>query len=233
MRVASASLARPSKENSVSKGPSTRQLSPRRLEALVDGVFAIAITLLVIEISVPIVESTRSADLVDALLHQWPSYLSYAVTFFVVGAYWVNHHRMFFLLRGVDHTFLMLNIICLMAIAIIPFPNAVVAEYLTDSHLRGVAAAVYGLAMFALAVAFNAVWWYAYWKGLFRKEVDRAKIRKVLRAYLVGPVVFGAGTLLSGWAPVPVLMVFLLLPMGYLFEGPVADIDEGYLEAES
>ena len=119
-----------------------------------------------------------------------------------------------------------------MAIAIIPFPTAVVAEYLTDSAQRGVAAAVYGLAMLILAVLFNAVWWYAALKGLFRAEVDKAKVRKVLRSYGFGPVVFLAGIVVSRWAPVAVLIVFLLLPLGYLFEGPVAQIDEGYLRDE-
>ncbi len=212
-----------------SEKTSTRQLPTRRLEALVDGVLAIAITLLVIEIKVPLIHSEESSDLADALIDLWPSYLAYAVTFFVVGAYWINHHRMFFLLRGVDHTFLILNIFCLMAIAIIPFPNAVVAEYVTDPAHRGVATALYGLAMFALSLVFNIVWWYAERKGLLRPEVDSAKVRKVLRSYGFGPVLFVIGTVVALWQPIPVLIVFLVVPIGYLFEGPVAQIDEGYL----
>ncbi len=208
---------------------STRQLPTRRLEALVDGVFAIAITLLVIEIKVPLIHSDDPSDLADALIDLWPSYLAYAVTFFVVGAYWINHHRMFFLLRGVNHTFLILNVFCLMAIAIIPFPNAVVAEYVTDPVHRGVATALYGLAMFALALIFNIVWWYADRKGLLRGDVDRAKVRRVLRSYAFGPVLFLVGTIVALWHPIPVLFVFLVVPLGYLFEGPVAQIDEGYL----
>jgi len=195
-------------------------------------VFAIAITLLAIEITVPIVDSTRGSDLADALLHQWPSYVAYAVTFFIVGAYWINHHRMFFLLRGVDHTFLILNILCLMAIAIIPFPNAVVAEYLTDPALRGVAAALYGLAMLMLAIMFNVVWWYADLRGLFRVDVDKAKVRKVLRTYLTGPVIYLIGLVISMWAPTVSLIIYFVVPFGYLFEGPVGEIDEGYIEME-
>jgi uncharacterized membrane protein len=114
---------------------------------------------------------------------------------------------------------LILNILVLMAIAIIPFPNAVVAEYLTDPGMRSVAAFVYGLAMFVLAVMFNVVWWYAYKRGLLRTDVDRAKVLKVLRSYGFGPVVFLLGMALSGWAPEAVLVVFVLLPLGYLFEG--------------
>jgi uncharacterized membrane protein len=215
----------------LAQGSRSRTLPLNRLEALIDGVFAIAITLLVIEISVPIVDSARASDLVEALAGQWPSYLAYAVTFFLVGAYWINHHRMFALLRGIDHTFLILNILCLMAIAVIPFPNAVLAEYLTEPELRGVAAAVYGLAMLVLAVLFNIVWWYAYRRRLFRPEVDPAKIRRVLRTYLSGPVIFVTALVLSLWVPVVSLVIYVLVPLGYLFEGPVGAIDEGYLES--
>jgi uncharacterized membrane protein len=193
------------------------------------GCLRIAITLLVIEIKVPVVESEHSSDLADALLELWPSYLAYAVTFFLVGAYWVNHHRMFFLLRGIDHTFLILNIFCLMAIAIIPFPNAVVAEYLTDPNLRGVAAGVYGIAMLTLAVLFTVTWWYAYRRGLLRPEVDMAKVRKVLRSYAASIVIFSGGIILTNWSPLAALILFMLLPLAYLFEGPVGSIDEGYL----
>ena len=211
------------------RGEAARQLPTRRLEALIDGVFAIAITLLVIEIEVPDVESRHSSDLADALLELWPSYLAYAVTFFLVGAYWVNHHRMFFLLRGIDHTFLILNILCLMAIAIIPFPNAVVAGYLTHPDLRGVAAGVYGIAMLILATLYTVTWWYAYHRGLFKPEVDKAKVKRVLHTYSASIVIFSGGIILSRWSPLAALILFMLLPLAYLFEGPVASIDEGYL----
>ena len=210
-----------------------RKLPTHRIEALTDGVFAIAITLLAIEISVPIVDSARSVDLVDALLKQWPSYVAYAVTFFLVGAYWINSHRMLFLIRGVDHTFLILTIFCLMAIAVIPFPNAVLAHYLTDPALRGVAIGVYGLAMLVLAVLFTVTAWYAYLGGLFRLDVDRAKILAVLKSYAAGPVVYLIGTVLSLWVPIVSLIIFLLVPIGFLFEGPIAKIDEGYLPEEA
>lgn len=209
-----------------------RLLPMRRLEGLIDGVFAIAITLLALEIAVPTVESTRSGDLVDALVRLWPSYAAYAVTFFIIGAYWVNWHRTFSLLRGIDHTFLILSILCLMAIAIIPFPNAVLAEYLTDPDLRGVATIVYGLAMLILAVVFDVTAWYAYRRGLFRPDVDRAKVARVIRGYWAGPVVYLAGILISLWAPEVSLVIYVLIPFAYLFEGPVRDIDEGYLDDE-
>jgi len=208
-----------------------RQLGVGRLEALTDGVFAIAITLLAIEIGVPHIESTSGADLRDALIEQWPSYAAYAVTFFLIGAYWINHHRMFRLLQGVNHRFLILNILFLMAIAIIPFPNAVLADYLESPELRGVAAGVYGLAMMALALMFNAVWWYAAsQESLLRPECDMGKVNKVLRSYVFGPFAYGVGLVFSFFAPLVSLAIYVLIPIGYFFEGPVKDVEAGYLK---
>ena len=168
-----------------------RFLAVDRLAAFVDGVFAIAATLLALEVTVPVVhEAATGAELTSALIKQWPSYAAYSVTFFLVGAYWINHHRMFNLLRGANHTFLVLNNLFLMAIAIIPFPNALVAAYLLQPKLRGVASAVYGIASPALAVMFNVVWWYAYRRGLFKPGCHPGALRKVLNSYLVGPVLY-------------------------------------------
>jgi len=210
-----------------------RHLGVVRLATLVDGIFAIAITLLALEVTVPVVkEAAGGSDLAAELVDQWPSYAAYAVTFFLVGAYWINHHRMFNLLKGVNHTFLTLNILFLMAIAIVPFPNALVAEYLKDPELRGVAAAVYGLAMFFLAVMFNVVWWYAGWRQrLIKPGADPVLVRKVLNSYLVGPAAYLVGVALSLMAPLVSLALYVLISLGYWFEGPVAKIDEGYIGA--
>jgi uncharacterized membrane protein len=154
------------------------------------------------------------------------------VTFFLVGAYWFNHHRMFNLLRGVDHRFLVLNIFFLMAIAIIPFPNALLAEYLLEPEQQGVATGVYGLAMLTLAVMFNAVWWYAGWRRrLLRSDCDYRLVRQVLNSYLLGPVFYLIGLVVSFFAPVVSLIIFVLVPMGYMFEGPVAKVDAGYVSS--
>ena len=210
-----------------------RHLAVDRLAALTDGVFAIAITLLSLEVAVPIVEgAVGGEDLFEALIERWPSYVAYTVTFFLIGAYWINHHRMFNLLRGVDHKFLLLNIVFLMAIAIIPFPNALLAEYVQDAELRGVAAAVYGFAMVALAGMFNIVWWYAGSKGrLLKPECDLVAVRKVLKSYLVGPIFYGVAVAFSFFAPIVSLALYVLIPLGYFFEGAIADIDEGYITA--
>ncbi len=96
-----------------------------RIEAFSDGVFAIAITLLVIEIRPPHVEGGGS--LTEALAHLWPSYLGYAISFLVIGTIWANHHNRFRLISRSDHQFLFLNVLFLMCVAFIPFPTALLA----------------------------------------------------------------------------------------------------------
>lgn len=206
-----------------------RYLSVDRLAALTDGVFAIAITLLALEVPIPHVGDGETGQaLTDALIDQWPSYAAYVVTFFLIGAYWINHHRMFNLLKGIDHRFLIFNIFFLMAIAIIPFPNAFLAEYLLEPELRGVAAAVFGLAMAVVAVWYNVVWRYAGWRmRLIKPECDSARLRQVLNSYLIGPVAYLIGVAFSFFAPVVSLVIYAIIPIGYFFEGPVGKIEEG------
>jgi uncharacterized membrane protein len=98
-------------------------METNRLEAFSDGVFAIAITLLVLEIKVPPPGTALGAE----LLHLWPSYLAYVVSFLVIGAIWLNHHAMFQHIVRVDGMLLLFNILHLMPIAFLPFPTAVLA----------------------------------------------------------------------------------------------------------
>jgi uncharacterized membrane protein len=97
-----------------------------RLETFADGVMAIAITLLILEIDVPHVGPGES--LAAALADQWPSYAGYVVSFLTIGIMWVNHHHMFKLIQRANHTFLVLNVIFLMVIAAVPRPTALVAD---------------------------------------------------------------------------------------------------------
>ncbi|TML58662.1 MAG: DUF1211 domain-containing protein, partial [Actinobacteria bacterium] len=99
-----------------------------RLETFSDGVFAIAITLLVLLFDVP--DVSRGQSLAHALAHQWPSYASYAVSFVTIGIIWVNHHTLFRHIVRVDRVFLFINIGFLMTVAFLPYPTAVVARFI-------------------------------------------------------------------------------------------------------
>ena len=119
------------------EGAPRRRLSPRRLEAFSDGVFAIAITLLVLEISVP---EDAGDDLLHAFLAQWPSYLAYAVSFATIGAVWLSHSAITEYVREVDTVFVRLNLLLLMLVSFVPFPTRLLAGYIGDDGPERVAA---------------------------------------------------------------------------------------------
>ena len=131
-----------------------------RIEAFSDGVFAIAITLLIIEIGVPHVVGTESLS--EKLVGLWPSYLGYAISFLVIGTVWANHHNRVRLISRSDHILLFLNIVFLMCVAFIPFPTALLADYLsgTEEH-RTIAVAVYSGTLAVTAIFFTILGLYA------------------------------------------------------------------------
>jgi uncharacterized membrane protein len=129
-----------------------------RLEAFSDGVFAIAATLLVLEIPVPHVEH---GGLADAILDQWPSYAAYVVSFAVIGIIWMNHHAVLGYADRSDRALLLLNLNLLLWIALIPWPTSLLAEYmLAGGSDERAAALVYALTMTLMGVSFAAVWLY-------------------------------------------------------------------------
>jgi uncharacterized membrane protein len=187
-----------------------------RLETFADGVMAIAITLLVLELkSHP---GVRGSRLTATLAHDWPSYAAYVVSFLVIGIIWVNHHHMFRLIERTNHAFLMMNVVFLMTIAALPWPTALVADHLRDSG-KTIAAVIYGLTMESMAIMFNVVWRYAaHRKRLLDPRVSDATIARSNRDYLAGPVMYGVATLvafISAWATLAIfaaLAVYWLLP---------------------
>ena len=136
--------------------------TPARIEAFSDGVFAIIITLLVLDLRVPREEALRERSLAAALLHQWPVYVAFVVSFLQVGVVWANHHAMFHYIRRTDHRLLVYNLMLLLCTAVLPFTSAVLSEYARagDAELR-VAALLYSGALGAAGVWFSAVWQHA------------------------------------------------------------------------
>jgi uncharacterized membrane protein len=130
-------------------------MGTNRLEAFSDGVIAVAITLLVLGITVPEPGSTESLG--HALLSKWPEYAAYVTSFLTVGIIWINHHVMINRLARADHAILMLNIVLLMFIVILPFATELMATYLRESHGQNLAAAVYSGALLAMSLAFAAL----------------------------------------------------------------------------
>jgi uncharacterized membrane protein len=163
-----------------------------RLEAFSDGVFAIAITLLVLDLKVP--EGDQLGDsLLSFLAGKWPSYLAFLTSFATIGIMWVNHHRLFTHIRRFDNTLLFLKNLLLLGVTITPWPTSHLALYLGETEVtlvdQSVAAMVYTGLFVLLAVFFNLLWRYAS-RGdrLLGRNVNRTAVRAITEQYRFGIV---------------------------------------------
>lgn len=197
-------------------------MTTARLEAFSDGVFAIAITLLVIEIRPP--EDT--AHLLHELGALWPSYLAYVISFLLIGLVWANHHAMFHYIRVADRALLFLNTLLLMNVAFLPFVAGVLAAAFRSGDGQRAAVVLYGATLVVGGVFFNAVWEYAR-RGhrLLDSTIDPPAARAIARRFLLGPVLYAVGTALGALEPVvgvgvyAFLILFYWLPVGATTKG--------------
>ena len=181
-----------------------------RVEAFSDGVFAIAITLLILTITPP-----THGELGHELLRLWPSYVAYVVSFVTIGIIWVNHHAIFRLFEGVDRTMLFLNVLFLMVVAFIPFPTEVVADNVRDPGSRRAAALLYGSNMILLAVGFVVLWVYGS-RRLLSADADPREVASITRSFIPGTPTYVLGTLLAFVSPIASLVVFAALAGFYV-----------------
>jgi uncharacterized membrane protein len=156
-----------------------------RVEAFSDGVFAVAITLLVLELKVPR-ELPVGVRLFDALCAQWPAYVAFLTSFATIGIMWINHHRLFTLIRRVDHGLLVSNTLLLLTVTLVPFATSV----LTDHHTDKVSAMLYSGNSVLIAVLYNLLWRWSQYRGLLHRDFDATAVRTINRAYAFGPVLY-------------------------------------------
>jgi uncharacterized membrane protein len=197
-------------------------MSTSRLEAFSDGVFAIVITLLILEIEVP---TGPPGELGSALAEQWPQYVAYLLSFLIVGIIWLNHHATFNLLARTDHGLQVLNLMLLLPVSVLPWPTAVLAEYTRDGTAgdRRVAVLLYGITSTAMAVTFNVLWRYL----LRHPHLHKAGLAPTLlavrnRRYNAGLAIYPAATLL-GLISVP-LFLGLMLALAVMYLLPTPDV---------
>ena len=189
-----------------------------RLETFADGVMAIAITLLVLDLKVPAASAHETIGV--QLRHQWPSYVAFMVSFLTIGIMWVNHHHMFKLIERTTHAFLMLNVLFLMPICFLPFPTSLVAQNFHDPAARKISAIVYGLTMVVIAIMFNVVWRYAAsGHRLLVDGVDDAALAKINRSYASGPVTYAVCTIVAFISPLASLAGYAALAAYWLLPG--------------
>jgi len=158
-------------------------MSTARLEAFSDGVFAIAITLLVLDLHAP----ARPGHLAEALGKEWPHYATFVVSFLTIGIIWVNHHSQFSIVSRVDRPMLFINLFLLMVVVFIPFPTGLLADHLQNGSDQHIAAAVYSATLLVMGIAFFANWRYAAAHSqLLHAEMSPAQIRRLVNRNILG-----------------------------------------------
>ena len=180
--------------------------SPSRVEAFSDGVFAIAITLLILEIRVPHADH----DLWAGLRALWPSYIAFAMSFVVILIEWVNHHELLRMAQGVNYPFLFANGLLLLTVTFVPFPTAVLAQNLATPDAKA-AVAFYCATFVANALCWNLLFATMVRGGLLRPEVTAEAVSNVRRAYYLGVLVYAASTALAFVRPVLGLLLNISL----------------------
>ena len=189
------------------------QTETGRVEAFSDGVFAIAITLLIIEVHVP--NRGGGGVLGHDLLRLWPSYLGYLTSFLTIGVMWINHHHVFSLIDRVDRTMLLLNTLLLLLIAFVPFPTAVLAQFVETGGARA-AAVLYGATMTLTAVLFFCWWRYASSeRRLIAAEVPSEVVDDITRAYTPGTLLYGGAMALAFVEPWLSAALYLAIAVFY------------------
>jgi electron-transferring-flavoprotein dehydrogenase len=170
-----------------------------RVEAFSDGVFAIAITLLALELKVP----RGPEPLARQLLDQWPSYVAFVTSFGTIGIMWLNHHRLFSLMHRVDHLLLVLNGLLMMGVTITPFTTSLVADHYGHAGAR-LAANVYSGIFVVIAIIFNALWRYGSSArrapSILKVRHDSDEVRAIHAQYRMGPVFYLVAFVLSFWS---------------------------------
>ena len=186
-----------------------------RIEAFSDGVFAIATTLLVLEVKVPEGDIKSGAELWSALAVQWPHYLAYVLGFISIVIMWMNHHMLFRYVRRSSHSLLIFNSLLLMAISFMPFPTALVAAHISplDSEMARVAMIVYSGVGVLIAILYNFLWWSMSRNNrLINEEADPEEVRAVTQGYMLGPALYLVGFIMAFVsAPASIFVNFLLL----------------------
>jgi uncharacterized membrane protein len=167
-----------------------------RLEAFSDGVFAIAITLLILDIKVPHLQG--SADLLVSLLHLWPSYFAYLLSFVIIGIYCSNHHYVFKLYQKTNHSLNLLNLLFLLFIAFLPFPTAVLGEYMLDEANQTTAVTFYASSLLLTAASWLLIWLYATWgHRLIDRHLDSGYLRRMTLQYVGTVALYSSAVLVS------------------------------------
>jgi uncharacterized membrane protein len=186
-----------------------------RLETFSDGIFAIAATLLILDVKL-----SSHGSVEHQLVHAWPSYAAYAISFLTLGIVWVNHHTVFRQIGRVDRTFLFVNVLFLMVIAFSPFPTRVLAEHMREQSKA--AAFAYGLTYTAMALCYAAIWFYAAaGHRLIAEDADPRTVSGISRSFAPGSIVYLVATLSSLLSAYLAIVLYAAIALFYVLESSI------------
>ncbi len=204
-----------------------------RLEAFSDGVLAVAVTLLVLNIRVPVPggPAVHTHGLAHELGRAWPSYGAYATSFITIGIIWINHHVTIGRLREADHSILILNLVLLLTVGLLPFATDLLSSYLTQPHGQHLAAAIYAGAFLAMSLAFFALNSHILMRRthLLHTQIPQVERRRILARFSTGLVPYAIATALafvSQYATLAIcaaIALFYALPAASGLTGRVRD----------
>jgi uncharacterized membrane protein len=181
-----------------------------RLEAFSDGVFAIAITVLVLELSV---SANAGEHLLHSILHEWPSYLAYVTSFFTIGGVWLQHSAITGALRTADATLYRLNLLVLLLASFLPFPTKLVSEFVGERDPERVAVVFYGLVLLALALALTVfVRYAAEHRRLVKDQVEAEAVEGAL-AHQPSFLLYGGGIAVGFVFPTVAVALYLAIAL--------------------
>lgn len=194
-------------------------LSTGRIEMFSDAVFAIVITLLVLQIQVPKIPPAAVAEsLTAAILAMWPEFLSYAVSFLSVGIYWVLHHFMFRYIQRSDRMLLWLNLIFLMFVSFLPFPTALLGAY----GRQPVIAQIYGLTLAVIGLTLSLIWVYATsGRKLVDPKIDDLMVKLTMWKTLIPPALYLLAVILSAVNTTLSMAIYILVPVISIWPGRI------------
>ncbi len=190
-------------------------VTPSRTEAFSDGVLAVVITLLVLDLHA----DTSDGALGQQLRHSWPTFVAYLVSFFVVGVIWVNHHALFALIVRVDRVLLYENLLLLMFVTTLPFTTATLADFLRGGGASARwAVLLYGISNMGMAFSFTALLARMTRHGLLRTPVSEDVARRAIRRFGLGTIAYPVATVLGLLWPPLILVAMAVLTMYYMAE---------------
>jgi len=194
------------------------RMASGRLEALGDGIFSIAMTILVLELALPVLKGDGWKDFAHAAAELWPDFLCYAISFVVLGIMWFGHRMMFEYIGRTDRYFIFLGVLFYMVVCLVPFST----RFLAQDTMKWYAIMVYGINLSFCNLTLYAQWLYGINKVTLLHQELPAEVKKEAKIlFLLSPVVYGIAIGISFFVPVISIIIFVITPVLYLIPNKI------------